>query len=240
MSQQRSAVRTPVDVEELLQAYYGVWLHRLRGSAPSMRALEIITAQWAIETGWGRYCRCWNLGNAKTRACGAYDWTYFPCGEELPLAVAQKEAQRDPRVTVVRRYTLGGKAMGGVHIEPEHPWCCFRAFGSLTEGAADHLTLLHRGFPAAFAAALNGEPRAFASELKRAGYYTASVQQYTNGILGCLGRVEVAADQIDWDLCPVLTEGQKVRVDGIIALTAELDDDDRAAMRDERDRDVAD
>lgn len=203
-----------------------------------MRAIEILAAHWAIETWWGKACHCWNLGNAKGRAGGVRDWTYFTCGEELSRGTAVRAAS-DPRVTIVREYVSGGRARASVRIVPEHPWCCFRAFENLTAGATDHLELLHRRFAAAFEAALDGEPRAFSVELKRAGYYTADVEQYTKGVLGCLPRVKLAAAQVDWDECPLLTEGQIEQVEGIMALSAELDDDDWKAMRAERDALVA-
>lgn len=228
---------TPVPVDELLAVYHAVWLNVLRGTPPPVAALEIITAQWAIETGWGKSCHCWNLGNAKAKVGGAYDWTFFTCGEELPEKTARAEAARDQRVTIVRQYTTGGRAMASVRIVPEHPWCCFRAFPSLTEGATDHLVLLHRRFPDAFDAAQRGDATGFASALKRAGYYTASVESYTKGLLGCLPRVHDMATRINWDECPRLSDWQVERVEGILALSASLTDADWTDMR--RDRDAA-
>ena len=217
---------------------HAVWLHRLRASPPPLHAVEIVAAQWAIETGWGQKCHCYNVGNAKGRVGGVYDWTFFKCGEELARATARAEARRDGRVVIQREYVLGGRDYASVVVLPEHPWCCFRAFESLVDGVADHLQLLHRRFGDAFTAAVAGDARAFCSCLKRAGYYTASVEQYTRGLTGCLPRVREAASRIDWAECPCLTEGQIRRVEGILALSGELGEDEWAEMVGERDRAV--
>lgn len=234
MSRQLPDAVTPVGLPELLVAYHGVWLHRLRGSPPPLVAIQILAAQWAIETWWGKACHCYNLGNAKCKPGGAYDWTFFKCGEELLASVA-KRAAADSRVTIVREYVLGGRAFASVNIVPEHPWACFRAFCSLYEGAVDHLELLHRRFGDAFDAAQAGDPREFCACLKRRGYYTAPVDQYTKGVVGCLPRIRLASEQIEWDELPALTDWQVAQVEGIVALGAELDADAWAAMRAERD-----
>ena len=230
---------TPISTEEMLRAVYSVWLYRLRGSPPSIVALEIIVAQWALETGWGRFCHCFNIGNAKAKPNGPRDWTFFKCCEELPASTARSEAQRDQRVVIRREYVLGGRAMASVLVFPEHPWCCFHAFESFEAGVTDHLELLHRRFPEAFAAAHDGDSTAFARELKRRWYYTASVESYTKTLVGCVPRVRKAAEAIDWAQLPLLTEAQKARVDGVTALSAQLTDDDWHDMRAERDAEVA-
>ena len=237
MGQRLPDALTPITLEELLPAYWSVWLYRLRGSTPPIWAIEIFAAQWAIETWWGKSCHCWNLGNAKAIIGGVYDWTFFECGEELPQKLARSEAVKDPTHIKIRsEYVLGGKALSSVKVYPDHPWSCFRAFESLVSGAADHLELLHRRFPNAFAAAREGNAFEFSVALKRAGYYTASVEQYTKGILGCLPRVKAASKNVDWDACPQFTPWQIGQVEGIIALSAGLTDEDWDLLREERDK----
>ena len=226
---------TTVTLEELLPTYYKVWLYKLRGSPPPIPAIEIFAAQWAIETWWGKSCHCWNLGNAKATVGGSYDFTFFKCGEELSATTAKNAAKSSPLVTIKREYVSGGRAMASVMITPKHPWCCFRAFEELVDGAADHLELLHRRFPDAFTSALQGDARAFSTSLKRAGYYTAPVDQYTKGILGCLPRVQAASKKIDWDSLPKMNDWEVKRVEGLISITASLAEEDWAAMIRERD-----
>ncbi len=63
----------------------------------------------------------------------------------------------------------------------------FRAYGSLDEGAQDYVSVLHTRFPDALAHAAAGDVVGFAHALKQAHYYTASEQQYTQGLLAVAG-----------------------------------------------------
>jgi hypothetical protein len=58
----------------------------------------------------------------------------------------------------------------------------FRAYSTLQEGAADYLQVMRSRFPEALEQARGGDPAAFASALKRRGYYTASEESYTSAI----------------------------------------------------------
>ncbi len=240
MSKQVPDRLTPIPLDEFLVAAWGVWLHRLSGSPPPIHAIEIIAAHWALETGWGKSCHCWNVGNRKAVAGGVIDWTFFACGEELPKAAAEAAAKSDNRVIIKREYVSGGRAFASVKVFPDHPWCCFGAFDTLDEGIADHLELLYRRFPMAFTAAMHGDPRAFAVELKRARYYTADVDQYTRTLLGCMPRVKDTTAKINWAECPVLGPAEAERVDGIIALSAQTTEDLWGEMHAERDRMISD
>lgn len=41
--------------------------------------------------------------------------------------------------------------------------------------------------------------------------YTAALERDTKGVVGCLPRLRAASAVINWDECPVLTEGQRRR-----------------------------
>jgi hypothetical protein len=58
----------------------------------------------------------------------------------------------------------------------------FRAYSTLEDGAADYLQVMRARFPEALDQAKGGDPAAFASALKRRGYYTASEASYTSAI----------------------------------------------------------
>jgi hypothetical protein len=59
----------------------------------------------------------------------------------------------------------------------------FRAYPTLDAGAKDYVALMRTRFAAAASAAETGDVRAFAHALKRAGYYTASEEDYAAGLL---------------------------------------------------------
>lgn len=63
----------------------------------------------------------------------------------------------------------------------------FRAYRSLDEGARDYLRVMSGKFKGALHAAESGGVRAFAHELKRAGYFTAAEGEYAAGLESRLG-----------------------------------------------------
>jgi hypothetical protein len=63
----------------------------------------------------------------------------------------------------------------------------FRAYGSLDDGARDYVRLLEGRFGGAVAAAESGTLRDFAHELKRAGYFTAPVEEYARALEAHVG-----------------------------------------------------
>lgn len=144
--------RTVVTPMQLLAA--------LESADPSLTRESRLTllSQWALETGRGRSCHCFNLGNVKGRPGGAdgHSWTFFRC---------------DERLNGVR-----------VWFDPPDPACCFRAYDSLDEGCADYLGQLRGRFGFAWPAVLAGDPVDFAHRLKVARYYTSTEAQYARNL----------------------------------------------------------
>ena len=68
-----------------------------------------------------------------------------------------------------------------------HTQAHFRAYGSLDEGAQDYLSLLHRRYGGAIAAAEMGDVDGFAHALKARGYFTGPEARYANDLRGLLG-----------------------------------------------------
>lgn len=68
-----------------------------------------------------------------------------------------------------------------------HTQAHFRAYASLDEGAQDYLSLLHRRYGAAVAAADMGDVDGFAHALKARGYFTGPEARYANDLRGLLG-----------------------------------------------------
>lgn len=160
---------TRVTIHELVPALWNAY-RAVTGDTPTRRAIELLAAWWGLETGWGKACHCWNLGNAKSRPGDGRSWTFFRCNE-----------------------IIGGKV---VWFEPPNPGCRFRAFDALEEGAVDWVALVHDRFPEAFRALSVGAAEV-AHAAKRRRYYTADEAQYTKTLVGCVPVVRRA--QIDWD-----------------------------------------
>lgn len=156
-------------------------------SSPTRASVLTLLAHWALETGFGHACHCWNLGNAKHVSGDGYDFTQFACGEEMGLAVAQNAVAVNPsQVQIVSTYVgANGAEMASVRFLPPHPATSFLAFDTLDAGAAYYLTLLRGRFRSAWPAVVAGDVAGFCHLLKLAGYYTADEHAYTSGVLRC-------------------------------------------------------
>jgi flagellum-specific peptidoglycan hydrolase FlgJ len=156
---------TPAALPDVAAALSKAWA-ALLDETPSQESILVLLAQWTLETGGGHAMHCFNLGNAKSVPGDGRSWCFFRCNE-----------------------IIGGKA---VWFDPPHPQTRFRAFGSLEEGAADYLELLHRRFASAWPAVVAGDPAAFGHDLKAAHYYTADEHAYTALLVRLMGRLRAA------------------------------------------------
>lgn len=120
-------------------------------------SLLVLAAQFAFETGGGKACHCFNLGNVKCPPSDTvHDYTLFRCSE-----------------------IIGGKE---IFFDPPNPACRFRAFQTLEQGAADYYAEMRHQFASAWSAVVAGDPDAFAAKLKAAHYYTADEAVYAAGL----------------------------------------------------------
>lgn len=216
-------VLTPVTRTDILRGLVEAWGH-LFGTEAKKESICILGAQWCLETGNGKSMHCNNLGNVKSSEGDGHDFTFFGCGEELTLGVAQHAVQKSPLVTIKRTYLVGSTQMASVWVEPKHPWCRFRAFRSLDEGAIDYISLLNKRFKKSWAAVISGDPAQFSLKLHEQHYYTADVGSYTAGLVSLfhtLGKLPV-----DYSYNPGLTDDQKVRITNLVALTMSQSLDD--------------
>jgi hypothetical protein len=109
---------TPLTPDEA--ARYLAEAYRLAtGKLPSPQVLTLLVAQWAGETGNGKYTHCFNFGNVKKSKSSTY-FCQFPCGE-------------NDRVT--------GKSV--MHYPPD-PVCHFAAYPSAQDGANAYVNQLKR------------------------------------------------------------------------------------------------
>lgn len=153
---------------------------KLTGEAPSVLTLACLLAQSALETGHWKSLHCFNFGNVKAGRSWRGLKTMFRCNE-----------------------VIGGKL---VWFDPPHVQTHFRAFTSPADGALDVLRFLavdsdgdgFNRYAASWAAALRGDPKAFAEELGKAGYYTASRALYVRGLTQLFNRyTKVAIEALD-------------------------------------------
>jgi hypothetical protein len=199
------------------------------GAAPvDASRLLVLAAQSILETGWFRAMHCYNFGNVKARAGGAWSWTYFACNEVLsPQAASEAVRQSTPAAPArISSYTKDGGAI--VWFYPRHAACCFRAFASAAEGAADHVALLNSPrFESAWPFLDTGDVGEFARELYRKGYYTASPIQYGAGCSRIFTQLsaDVAAGSIVLELDQVPIIGPDLAAQAIAIRDRSMRDD---------------
>jgi hypothetical protein len=176
--------RTVASLSDYARAVVRSWWAVGRG-VPPKAAVAVLFAQYMIETG-GRACWNWNIGNVKKADGDGFDyimlrgvWEGVPQQEAIRL-VSTGQATMDtseahkravaPRVPVL--------------FQPPHRATWFRAYPDLTRAMEHHLQFLaKRRYAPAWPHVLAGDVSAFAQELKRRGYFTASAEAYTTGML---------------------------------------------------------
>jgi len=148
--------RTPVTTKEFVKTLIIVW-HKLFEEYPRKESVGIILSQWQLETGSGKSCWNYNLGNVK---------------------FSDKNATESTKYHMLKGTweIIGGKK---VIFDPPHKASWFLAFDSLEEGMEHHLKFLAgKRWKLAWNSVVAGNPTEFAINLKKQGYYTAPVEDY--------------------------------------------------------------
>lgn len=148
-----------------------------------------LTAQFMAETGNGRYCFNWNLGNVKAGAGDQHMYlanVWECCGQAAADAQVANAGGLARIATADEIKTHGWKCPNVVVVfSPPHAQCRFRAYSSLADGAQRWLGH-HKRIAAAdanFLTALNaGDVGAVAHALKVARYYTAAEHDYARAM----------------------------------------------------------
>lgn len=118
-------------------------------------ALAILWAQFALECGRGKQCYNWNIGNIKRLK--NHHWTMYRCSE-----------------------IINGME---IFFDPPHPQTHFCAYRSLNEAVTEHLKFLTQSrYSKALKVAIDGNPEEYVLQLKKAGYFTASVNLYLKAV----------------------------------------------------------
>lgn len=162
----------------------------LIGSWPELNeegALSL-TAQFWHETGSGKHCYNWNLGNVKAGVAVPHMYLKNVWEVFSGLLMATELVARTPgqahvaTVTEIRDHGWPcppGKAI--VVFQPPHEQCRFRAYASLADGAAkwiEHHQRIAAQNPDYLAQLNAGDLPAIARSLKLARYYTAGEEGY--------------------------------------------------------------
>lgn len=213
---------TPVTRAEIITAMWHAWMRYFGQAPPCKEALWVLLAQWALETGWGKFCHNHNLGNAKSREGDGFDYQYFACNEILPIKQAEAMAKASPTTAKITSRRTDGKAV--IWLYPKHPGCRFRAFTNLLDGAIDHLHLVANRYQKAWPKVLAGDVVAYSKALKAQGYYTADEAKYTVGVKRCYDTI--ATEPFDYDSLPILSDAEQARLQSLVARTIQMSVDD--------------
>lgn len=178
MPAERPARATPVSPVEVFLALAGAW-QLLTGSMPDRRIIHIIHAQSALETGHWKSIINYNLGGAKKH--GNCDWTYFTTTERFSSEKADQylaSSKPGSEVTLLKAEP-GFKTL---KFSGKQQMNCFASWETLDTAAKDHLALLFSRYPKAIEKAKAGDAVGYVHELKKAGYFTASEEDYAKTV----------------------------------------------------------
>lgn len=164
---QLPAVITKIEPAALFAALRDAWIAQM-GAPPARASLLVLIAQWALETGWGRACYCWNLGNVRHAVGDGRAYCLIPCSE----VIEGKEYKYDP-----------------THPE-DAKHCMFRAFETLEAGTADYLATIWKNFDKAWPAVVKGDPAGYAVLLKAQGYFTANLSLYEKALVALFAKLD--------------------------------------------------
>lgn len=158
-----------------------------------------LAAQFMAETGGGRFCFNWNLGNVKAKSTDPHMYLHnvWECDSETGAKSQVENSGGLAHVASVDEIRQHGWncPKSTVVFQPPHAQCRFRAYSSLADGAVRWLTH-HQAIAAKnpdFLKALNaGDTSAVAHALKLAGYYTASEASYASGMAAQKKKIDQA------------------------------------------------
>lgn len=190
---------TAVSREAFVRAFYRAW--KYTQGRPSYLAAAILFGQYAFETGWGKFCYCFNLGNIRaTKGWIAAGGGYF----ELPGAWEIVNGQR----------VIAGGYFRGFEQPKTGPE------ESLDQGMEDHLAFLSTldRYAPAFEVLQEAASQPFTKEnclkygalfvrkLKEGGYFTGDLTNYMNGVVSIAQGILDLKSILDDELPDTLPE----------------------------------
>jgi hypothetical protein len=208
--------------EEMFHALGCAWVDQF-GDHPKTESLLVLLCQWVLETGWGKSCHCWNIGNFKSRDGDGYDYVYYKCDERFTPSVAQHYlAGVQPRsdgsgLPNVAFESHNKDETTTLYFWPDHPVSRFRAFKTKDLGVGNYLASMFDRFHLAWPAILAGDPSAFVHQLKIQGYFTADEETYKKTEVSLFTAFK--GKHFSTDDLPILNDADKEQINGLIALT---------------------
>ena len=173
----------------------------VRQSWPELTAngARTLAAQFMHETGSGKYCFNWNLGNVKS---GPNDPHMYLHGVWEVDSPAKAQSQVDnagglahlATAEEIRKHGWGcpeGKAIAV--FDPPHPQSRFRAYASLQDGAqrwVAHHQATAKKRPDFVTQLNSGDCAAVAKTLKGVGYYTGSESDYARNMTSLKAQID--------------------------------------------------
>jgi hypothetical protein len=162
-----------------------------------------LTAQFMAETGGGRSCFNWNLGNVKSGANQPHMYltNVWECYSKTEADAWVAKGKGLVRIATAEETKKWPCADTTVVFSPPHEQCRFRAYASLQEGAQRWLSLhqqiarSNRDYVRALAA---GDAAAAAKALKKAGYYTAPEINYAQAMTAQRKIIDAALGPVPW------------------------------------------
>lgn len=147
-----------------------------------------LTAQFWHETGGGKYCFGWNLGNIKASATVPHQylrnvWEVYRDPSKAPSDPLARAATADEC-----KAKGWGCPPGAVVVvfQPPHAQCRFRAYASLAEGAAkwvEHHRKIAKADPDYLPNLNAGRLEGAAKDLREARYYTGDEGGYARAMV---------------------------------------------------------
>jgi len=209
--------------QEVLEALWRAWW-AMFDTEPTREQLCVLLAQQTQECGWPGQggLHCWNFGNEKHARGDGRCWVYFTCDEIIDgrSVVFNAPPPHDPLAEEI----------------PGFGACCFRAYLTIDEGAADHLGMLAKRFATAWHDVLEGDPAGFSRRLKVMHYYTADEAIYTRGVVSLFHQFTTA--KFDWSFADRSSAPPAPEVQQLVQLidAPTLLANARAGMKTERDQ----
>jgi hypothetical protein len=160
-----------------------------------------LTAQFLHETGGGKYCFNWNLGNVKAKDASVLHMYLRNVWEGLDAGAADATVARSNGLAHIATadeikahgWQIPGKTI--VVFQPPHDAARFLAYPSLSEGASGWLTR-HKGYATAHAEYLGylnaGDCANVAHALKSYRYYTGDEAVYARNMSSKKAEVDQA------------------------------------------------
>jgi hypothetical protein len=176
----RTTTPTPREVVYML---LGAWPDLTENGA------RTLTGQFMAETGGGKYCFNWNLGNVKAGPNEPHMYLHnvWECDSQAGAEGQVARANGLARIATADEINKHGWKCPRVVVvyDPPHAQCRFRAYDSLQDGARrwlGHHQRIALADPRLITALNAGDIHAVAHALKTARYYTAAEADYARAM----------------------------------------------------------